>query len=173
MRGWSTHRHCLSLGSCWSRKTRLGVQQCQAQQLVFCICSWLGLIQNRIRMFENKWGILTEGHLTYLYCTGCLGNFGIRNELLLWILRFQWALCDQKIGHKWDILQLSCNSWKCEFAWIWKEKILWSYFSSDMAIFHQILLRIPQNDRPQKNGILQKAIRLDMYVSLLGPKNSM
>ena len=21
-----------------------------------------------------------------------------------------------------DVLQLSCNSWKCEFAWIWTEK---------------------------------------------------
>ena len=53
------------------RKTRPGVQQCQAQGLVFR--SLLGLIQDRIRMCKIKGTILTSVWLLRT-CLNCVSN---------------------------------------------------------------------------------------------------
>ena len=47
----SKHCHHVSSNMSWKEKqTRSGVQQCQAQRLVFC--PWFGSIQDRIRIWE-------------------------------------------------------------------------------------------------------------------------
>ena len=117
--------------------TRLGIQQCQAQGLVFC--SWSGLIPDRIRMCKFKGVILTGVWMlrTPVYiaivCTTFAKHLALLNVIFPIKMTPVHEVWSWSLGGQGIILTVN---------WIFRTpaSILWTTFAEHLALQNVLLL---------------------------------